>query len=368
MGTVLFVDALGRRFRATDPDGAAVDVFQLSPEASASPSAEMLLAERSSRLAAFKHPAFASIRRVERAPGTARQWQVISTAPEGVRLSDLLRQASARGIVPSPGAIRCLLWQVLSAMADFHHVGPDLSHGAIGPERVVVSPDGRVVIVEHGLAPLLEHLRMGRSALWHTFQVAAPPSAGCARLDQMTDVFQLGMLALAVVLGRPIGREEYPHGVEHLLADAAAPAVAGHQLLGSKAMRAWLLRACQVQARSSFRTAGEAAVAFESVMADEPRHRSQPSAVVAFVTAVGRGAAAQPGRPADAAPRPGAGDPPDVGGLPPGGARSPQAPAQAAAALSAIRSRRPLPAAVSSSTWLASRSGWSVLRRRVRLA
>lgn len=282
MNTDSFVDALGRRCRATEQEGGAVEIFRLCPEVSGIATTEAVLVERATRLAAFAHPGFATVRRVER---TVEGLVIVSTAVPGIRLSDILRQASEKGIVPSPGAVRNLMWQVSSAMADFHHHAPDLAHGALGPERIVVGPDGRVMIVEHLLAPVLEQLRMGRTSLWSAFQVPVPPGAGGARFDQMTDVLQLGMLTLALVLGRPIGRDEYPHHVDRLLADASSPAIAGHQQLGSRAMRAWLLRAFQVQSRSSFRTAGEAAVAFESVLADEPRHRSSAAAIMAFVEA-----------------------------------------------------------------------------------
>jgi hypothetical protein len=282
VNTDSFVDALGRRSQAIDSDGGSIEIFRLCPEVSGIATTQAALVERANRLASFAHAGFASVRRVER---TVEGLAVVSTAVPGIRLSDVLRHASERGIVPSPGAVRSLMWQVLSTMADFHHHAPDLAHGALGPERIVVGPDGRATIVEHLLAPVLEQLRLGRTALWSAFQVPVPSGAGGARFDQMTDVLQLGMVALALVLGRPIGREEYPHQVDRLLADASSPALAGHQQLGSKAMRAWLLRAFQVQARSSFRTAGEAAVAFENVLADEPRHRSSSAAVLAFVEA-----------------------------------------------------------------------------------
>jgi hypothetical protein len=282
VNTESFVDALGRRYRATDADGGSIEIFRLCPEVSGIATTQAALVERANRLAAFAHSGFATVRRVER---TVDGLAIVSTAVPGIRLSDVVRHASERGIVPSPGAVRGLMWQVLSAMADFHHHAPDLAHGALSPERIVVGPDGRATIVEHLLAPVFEQLRLGRTALWSAFQVPVPSGAGGARFDQMTDVLQLGMVALALVLGRPIGREEYPHQVDRLLADASSPAIAGHQQLGSKAMRAWLLRAFQVQARSSFRTAGEAAVAFENVLADEPRHRSSAAAVLAFVEA-----------------------------------------------------------------------------------
>lgn len=281
-----FADALGRRYRVTDPDGTVVEVFRLCPAIATAATTEAALAERVARLSAFSHQGFAPVRRAERVLGIADNLAVVSASVPGIRLSSLLRVGAEKGIAPGAGVVRSLGRQVARAMADFHRACPDLSHGALGPERVIVCPDGRAVIAEHVLAPVLEPLRMNRAAFWTTFQVAVPSSAGSVRFDQVTDVVQLGTVVLSLVLGRPIGPDEYPREVERLLTE---PASAGPSPLGSPAMRAWLLRAFQVQLRTAFRTAVDAAAAFDEVVADEPLHKSQLSAVVAYLQALGCG-------------------------------------------------------------------------------
>jgi len=360
-----FADALGRRHRATDPDGSAVEVFCLCPEVSVTATSEAAMVARADRLSSFVHAGFASIRRVERVSGSPNQCRIISTVVPGIRLSELLRLGNERGVAPSPGAVRSLGRQVVHAMADFHRAFPDLAHGALGPERVIVGPDGRAVIVEPVLAPVLESLRMGRAALWSAFQIPVPFGAGAARFDQVTDVVQLGMLTLALVLGRPIGREEYPHEVERLLADTSAP-VDPRRPVMSPAMRAWLPRCFQVQLRTAFRTAIEAAAAFEEVVDDEPRHRSLPKAVVAYVEAVEPGST----RPVENPPSgPGpAGHSVGSGGgrvapVPP--PRNPSGSFRTAPTAPASSGPRP---AAGRPTPAASRSAWAALRRRVGIA
>ncbi len=357
-----FADALGQRHRATDPDGLAVDVFRLNPELSAAATAESAVTARADRLSAFGHPGFASIRRVERVPNATNQLTIVSAAIPGIRLSELLRRGHERGVKPSPGCIRNLTRQIVQAMADFHRGFPDLAHGTLGPERVIVSPDGRAVIVEHLLAPVLGPLRMGRAALWTAFQIPVPSGAGTARFDQVTDVVQLGMLTLALVLGRPIGREEYPHEVERMLADAATPAGGPHPL-ESPAMRSWLLRCFQALPRGAFRTAAEAALAFEEVVDDEPRVKSRPSAVLAYLEAVEPGSTGTPaGGPSPSRNTSGGSAGSRVSAVRPSiGAPQPLKAAPGAAegqAAACANDGRPTPI----------RSGWAAIRRRVGIA
>lgn len=362
-----FADALGSRHRATDPDGSAVEVFRLCPEASAAATTEAALTARANRLAAFVHPGFASIRRVERVPGAANEIRIVTAAVPGIRLSELLRRGAERGVRPSAGAVRNLARQVLHAMADFHRAFPDLAHGTLGPERIVIDPEGRAVIVEHLLAPALEPLRMGRTALWNAFRIPVPSAAGAVRFDQVSDVVQLGMLTLALTLGRPIGGEEYPHETERMLAEAATPAGGAHPI-GTPAMRAWLVRSFQVQLRTSFRNSVEAAVAFEEVFDDEPRVKSRPSAVLAYIEAV------EPGSTRTApAPTGGPGPARTPGGTASGRGTSVSVPAGQGASWRPSPAKFEGPAASQESTPSQAQSGkgrsaWSSIRRRVGIA
>ena len=134
-------------------------------------------------------------------------------------------------------------------MTALHRHSRDLSHGALGPERIVVRPDGHPVIVEHLLAPAIGQLGMPRAALWTQFRVPAPAVAGSARLDQMTDIMQLGVLALALILGRPIRREEFPQKLQELLAEASTPGVLGPRPAIARSLHGWILRTLQFESR-----------------------------------------------------------------------------------------------------------------------
>ena len=77
--------------------------------------------------------------------------------------------------------------EVLPALATLHD-SRDVTHGAIGPERLVLTPQARVMIVDHVFGAALAKLQYPRVRLWREFRVAVPPSAGVTRFDPRADV------------------------------------------------------------------------------------------------------------------------------------------------------------------------------------
>ena len=287
MATPCFEDGIGRRWRLFERSGGEIETLTLCSALAEAESAETVLVERAARLAAFSHPAVAPVSRIERGVGTGARLAIVSAAAPGVRLSEVLRNAQERHVPPDLDAACFILTQVVTALADLHRHSRDLSHGAIGPERIVIGPDGRAVIVEPVLAPMLEQLQLSRTRLWTEFRVPVPPVAGTARFDQVTDVMQLGVLALALVLGRPVRRDEYPNRLPELMLEVSGPgAPADHQAV-LRSLRAWIHRTLQLEPRSAFRTAAEAAPALEAVLAEGPRHKVSASAVARYLAACG---------------------------------------------------------------------------------
>lgn len=283
--TLTFVDGLGRRSRTLEPTGEPIETLRLCKELSEAAATEATLIERAGRLATFSHPGFAQVRRVERLRGPLGGLAVVSTAIPGIRLSEVLRHAQRKLVSPDLDAAACLLHQITGALADFHRHSADFAHGALGPERIVVRPDGRAVIVEQVLAPAIERLLMGRAPLWTQFRIAVPAVAGTARFDQLTDLVQLGVLALTLALGRPIRRDEYPHRLHDLLAEASTPDPLGDRPILSRSLRTWILRTLQLETRSSFRTAADAETALDAVLAEEPRPRLGFTVVARYLAA-----------------------------------------------------------------------------------
>ena len=283
MGKPCFEDGIGRRWRSVGPAGGEIETLLLCPELAEAESTEAALVERADQWATFSHPAVEPVRRIERVSGTEPRLAIVSAAVPGVRLSEVLRNAQCRFVPPDLDAACSILAQVLTALADVHRRSRDLSHGAIGPERIVIAPDGRAVIVEPVLALALERLQLARTPLWTEFRVPVPPVAGTARFDQVTDVMQLGVLALALVLGRPIRRDEYPSRLNDLMLEASTPGAPDDRQALLRSLREWIHRTLQLAPRSAFRTATEAAAAFNVVLAERARHNVSFASVARYL-------------------------------------------------------------------------------------
>jgi hypothetical protein len=284
MDTPSFVDGLGPRIAATGPVGEHLETLWLCAEVPATLEIQEAIVERASKLAHFDHPAFAHVRRIERRGQEPRaSLAVVSEAVEGVRLSDLLRESERRLADRDLDAAAHLLLQAAGNIAALHRFAPEAAHGAIGPERLVLRPDGTLVVVEHVLGSALEALRFSRLQLWGLFRVPAPAAASSVRFDQQTDVMQLGVLALALLLGRVLRREELPHALPAVLEEAASPD-AGRNYAGcSRATRGWIARALQFDARTAFRSAVEAEHALVSALREDRSCRPAAAAVQRFL-------------------------------------------------------------------------------------
>jgi len=65
-----------------------------------------------------------------------------------------------------------------------HENEPDIAHGAIAAERLIITPGARVIVVEHVLASALEQLRFSHERYWKELRVALPVSVGLPRFDE----------------------------------------------------------------------------------------------------------------------------------------------------------------------------------------
>jgi hypothetical protein len=281
----LFSDGIGDRVVSTDPTtGELVQVMRLNPSLTAVPSFEFALRERVARLANFRHLYFARVRRVDRAPAHPTALSLVSDHVEGTRLSEILRVAEERGLYLDINAAMCLIRQLVPAMALLHENARDAAHGLVALERLIVTPQGRLVIAEHVCGAAVEQMQYGRERLWHEFRVAMPPSAGIPRFDQRADVTGIGVVALSLVLGRPLKDDEFPRRVGDLLNEARERTALGDEQPLSPALRSWLARALQVDVRRAFASAPEALGALDELSADGSMYVAAPVALETFLS------------------------------------------------------------------------------------
>ena len=280
---VVFRDAFGERRRIVAPTGRdTLDVLCLRGELTAVPSFEFALRERVSRLAGFRHPYFAQIRTVERLSDTARTLALISNAQTGVRVSELLATAAKHDVVLDSDAALCLIRQLVTAMATFHEQAPDAAHGALGPERVIVTPNARLVIVEHVMGSAIEQLQYSEDRYWRELRVPCPRAAGLPVIDHRADVLQLGMVALSLLLRRSLNGDEFPSRVGDAVVSARAVSADGHVEALPSGLRPWLTSTLQLDPRSGFASAIDAREELEKVF-ERNDDLGAPSALEAFL-------------------------------------------------------------------------------------
>lgn len=280
-----FEDGLGVRRQMLDP--ASQDRFELlclRAELTAVPSFEFSVRERVNRLANFRHTTYARVRRVDRLSEPAWRLAVVSEASAGVRLSEVLQRAERRGLALDVNAALCLLRQLVPAVALLHQNARDVAHGAIGPERIIVTPHARLVVTDYVLGAALEQLHFSHERYWKEFRVAVPGAAGPPRFDHRTDVTQIGIVALSLILGRLLKEDEYPARIGDVVASASVRSALGQHEPAAPALQSWLARALQVDRRHSFTSALEAQTALEEVLSEESGYVAAPVALEAFLT------------------------------------------------------------------------------------
>ena len=193
---------------------------------------------------------------------------ITSESGPGIRLSQLLAEAEAKEIPIDIGTALGLFRQLLPAVALLHENARDGAHGALGPERLVITAQARLVVVEYVMGSALEQLRFSHERYWTELRVPLPRSAGLPRFDQRADVLQAGMVALALILGRPLKDDEFPARLAEVVASTWAVSARGGFEPLPPGLRAWLGRALQLDSRSAFATAADAIADLDKVLSD----------------------------------------------------------------------------------------------------
>lgn len=251
-------DELGDRLLMFDNSSApSLELLRFRPELTANPDFEAALRERVERLSQFEHPSFATMRAVEHL-GPNDGLALLSNYTPGRRLSEVLQDA--RG----PAFATALIQLLAPALASLRQQGDGTGHGALATNRIIITPEGHLVIVEHALGPALERLRLDSDRLRSEFGVAVPPTrAPFPRFDIRADYFQLGIIALSLLVGRQVRPDVPLDQMGRLLAQVATTAERESPVLFRR-LRVWLERALQLDGEI-FRSPSDAQDALNNV-------------------------------------------------------------------------------------------------------
>ena len=244
-------------FDNTETD--SLELLRFYPSLTAIDGFEDALHERVRQVGRLPDHAFPLIVAVERLEGDAAL-ALVSTYTPGKRLSVFFdKPGPRRGL--NPAFVTGVVTQVIQALTVLQSKGDDITHSALTPDRVVVTTGGRICVVEHVLGLALRQLNLSASQLWREFGLITKPTptaalpTGAARLDAQTDVFQLGVLALELLLGRRLSPLDLKDRLPDLLDQWSNAATRAG--LASDRLRVWLERALQVGSRN-YATAADA--------------------------------------------------------------------------------------------------------------
>lgn len=259
-------DGLGDRLLMFDNSSApSLELLRFNPDLADIPGFEAALREQVRRLDGFRHPAFARVRAVQRLEPDD-DLALISNCTPGKRLSEVLHRA--RGAAFAAAVIE----QLAPALVLFQQHDTGVAHGVLSPDRIIVSPDGQFTIVEHVVGPAIDVLGLEPARL-RSMGIALPATAAdaTARLDVATDWYQLGLVAMAALLGRQVTGTDLPQ-LERLL-DGMSHGSGRDGTVLSPWIRQWLDRALQISS-SRIDSTADARAAIDELL-DRQHHGTQ---------------------------------------------------------------------------------------------
>jgi hypothetical protein len=267
-------DALGDRLLMFDNTSApSWEILRFRPSLARESAFEAAIRQQVERLVSFQHPAFPMVRPIQEL-GHDDGLAVVSTFAPGPRLSEAMKKP--RSVM---FAVR-MLRQLAPAIAALQEHGLGVAHGALTAERIVVKAEGGLMIREHMIGPALASLGMSAETLWSDFGLLTPPVQILEpRFDARSDVAQIGLVVLSLMVGRRVGPDDYPAKIDELLDGVASRCDRRSRVL-FQPLRYWLQRALQLD-EFMFESAREACDALAELRDESERPTDEPGPVAA---------------------------------------------------------------------------------------
>jgi len=211
------VGGMGEVYRAQDTTLDRAVALKVLPERFAQDADRMARFEREARvLASLHHQNIASIFGFEKADGVVF---LAMEMVEGEDLSELIR----RGPVPVDEAVD-IARQIAEGLEEAHEKG--IIHRDLKPANVKIMPDGRVKLLDFGLARALagettEEAVLGSEAtltaamtqagtILGTAAYMSPEQARGREVDRRTDIWAFGVILFEMLTGQPVFTGETP--------------------------------------------------------------------------------------------------------------------------------------------------------------
>lgn len=139
-------------------------------------------------MARLRHPNLPRVTDYFSLPGQGQY--LVMDFVEGQSLAELLQQRGAPF-----GAAEALSWveQVCAALEYLHHLTPPIIHRDVKPQNVIITPEGRAMLVDFGISKLFDPqllTTMGAKAV--TPGYSPPEQYGNAITDVRADVYAMG--------------------------------------------------------------------------------------------------------------------------------------------------------------------------------
>jgi hypothetical protein len=271
-----FVDRIGERMVTPEDGGGLVERLRIAPALGSGADFAASLESVRQRLESFVHPACLPVRRVE-GPDEAGRVTLVSDHVAGTRLSGLLDRLSRQGAPLPTGSVLHVLRGIAGALADLHDQWMGAFHGLLGIDRVLLAPDGRVLLTEYIIGgALARHPSMSRAELWPALGLAVPQLDDIPPFVPLTDHIQLGVVGLSLLLNRPLGPEEYPARVGVLVDEARETDFVGQQAPLGASLRRWLARALLVSPDGPYPTLPALAQGLDALVGDDAEYVAVP--------------------------------------------------------------------------------------------
>jgi hypothetical protein len=277
----VYADGFGARWLARDAEsGDAVEILDFVPELARTPEFASAVGSRVAQLSSVRHVNYARARRLERpAEGTLR---LVSDRVAGWRLAEVLQVAERERLALDISVVLLLMRQLIPAVALFSRHQRDAAIGSVGPERLILSRQGRLLLADYVMAPGLERLQLSRERLWRELRIAVPRSANPTKVSPTADVVGMGVLALSLLVGRLLTDDEYLVTLGETL-EGANEYTGGATRDLSAGFRTWIARALQLDDHAGFQSPQEAQVAFEQMLTTERGYVTTPRELDMFL-------------------------------------------------------------------------------------